>query len=1224
MLAAALVLLAEHVMTWRGFWAPGLQQTAVKMEQQLLDIGDDYYRFVNDPTRFQSLAKEGFRSRYFPELLRNDFSVVVYGNDKPLVWSEKDILPPTFLAKALRPGTSFLRLSNGYYVIHKTIHSVDGEERYALGLIKVRNNFRIENRYLENKINPLFEVPDYVKMVLNRATESASVSDRSGNTLFFLVVDSFAYNKVPHRGKDVINFIILVFVVMAINFLALPIAQYVHTILGIVFLAVALIALRAVMIYFDLPTEFNKLTLFDPKLYASSSINKSLGDLMLNILLVFNLLYFIFVFVPFKRRSSSGIINGFILTMGYLALLGLSYLVGWIFHSLLLNSNIPFNLNNFMDLTVYSLVGLVGLSLVLLSYFLISYRLIRYFDNTVPDPRLHYIIILFDAALFMGLLVWLQSGFLPMFTVIWTIVFIVFIKRQVQNDSEIMSFANLIFLVILFALFSSFHMYTYNGIKEVEYKKSVARKIADQRDRIVEYLFLDIQDRIFKDQFIKNYFLTPFISTNEITRRIRTLYFSGYFNKYDIQIYTIDKAGQLIQSEEDDFFDLLDENAELSPPSDYLYFIPKPGGSYVYLCNLPVLYKNKFLGTVIIELSPKTYNNSHLYPELLLEENVRPVEDQEVYSYAVYIDNKMINKQGSYAYNYQFNFPDNFEEEYTLIQDEGLTHLILKAGNNKRVIVTTRSDTFLQPVTLFSYLFCVFLAFTLIVAVVRFTLKLSDNNYKLTDLIDITFRDKIQYSMIGILVISFLVIGYATVFHFSSEYNNYHLERLIRKEMAIKSSVEYIVKGNPELLIRRDPDAIPNERTLDLNALSEIHAMDINIYNEDGELINTSQPDIYEKGLQSRYIDPAAFKSLAVDKKTQYVQNEQIGSLSYLSIYVPLRDSRSRLLAYLNLPYFAKQKELQGEISAFLVALVNVYVFLLVAGGFLAYVLSNSITASLTAISAKLKFTQLGRKNEPIEWRADDEIGQLVGEYNKMIVELEQSADRLARSERESAWREMAKQIAHEIKNPLTPMKLSIQHLQRAIKDGRPDADQLALRVMATLSEQIENLTHIASEFSSFAKMPTAQNEVFELGEVVESVSDLFDENKGIAIKYIKPSEPIWVYADKNQVLRVFNNLVKNAVQAIPKDVKGRVIINIEVSNNHCTTAISDNGVGIPDDVLQKVFVPNFTTKTSGTGLGLAISKQIVENAGGEIWFQSTEGQGTTFYVKLPLHKGRS
>ena len=244
----------------------------------------------------------------------------------------------------------------------------------------------------------------------------------------------------------------------------------------------------------------------------------------------------------------------------------------------------------------------------------------------------------------------------------------------------------------------------------------------------------------------------------------------------------------------------------------------------------------------------------------------------------------------------------------------------------------------------------------------------------------------------------------------------------------------------------------------------------------------------------------------------------------------------------------------------------------------------------------------------------------LVAEYNKMIRQLEESAQLLARSERESAWREMAKQIAHEIKNPLTPMKLSIQYLQRALDEDSPNTKELAGRVSKTLIEQIDNLSEIATAFSSFAKMPKAKNEVMDLVEVVNGVVDLFKKEENVTIQMTNYTEKAIIYADKNQLISAFNNLVKNATQAIPEDRDGKIDVIVLEEYGHFKVVVMDNGSGIPEHQQDKVFVPNFTTKNSGTGLGLAITKRVVESARGRIWFESTENKGTTFYVELPMY----
>ena len=254
-----------------------------------------------------------------------------------------------------------------------------------------------------------------------------------------------------------------------------------------------------------------------------------------------------------------------------------------------------------------------------------------------------------------------------------------------------------------------------------------------------------------------------------------------------------------------------------------------------------------------------------------------------------------------------------------------------------------------------------------------------------------------------------------------------------------------------------------------------------------------------------------------------------------------------------------------------------------------------------------------------MDWGTKDEVGTLISEYNKMIKKLDDSANLLAKSEREGAWREMAKQVAHEIKNPLTPMKLSIQYLKHAFQSNPDNIEPLMQRVSNTLIEQIDNLAHIANEFSNFAKMPRANNEEFIVNVLVESVHDLFKEVKDADVSLTLPEKAFTVFADRKQLMRVLNNLIKNAVEAIPEDRDGAIKVSLFEQEIMAIIKVSDNGVGIPEEMKKKVFVPNFTTKNSGTGLGLAISKNIIESVNGKIYYETMPNIGTDFYVELPI-----
>jgi len=301
-------------------------------------------------------------------------------------------------------------------------------------------------------------------------------------------------------------------------------------------------------------------------------------------------------------------------------------------------------------------------------------------------------------------------------------------------------------------------------------------------------------------------------------------------------------------------------------------------------------------------------------------------------------------------------------------------------------------------------------------------------------------------------------------------------------------------------------------------------------------------------------------------------------------------------------------------------ALLNFYMVIILLTVIVSVMMSNQITQPLMMLQEKFKNIKLGAKNEPVLYNRHDELGGLVKEYNRAIKELAKSADRLARSERESAWREMARQIAHEINNPLTPMKLSVQHLKRAYDNKSERFDDYMEKISRSLVEQIDALSAIATEFSNFAKMPAAHHEKIDLIDQINAVVPLFaiNENKRAFQTDFHGLEQAMIYADREQISRVFINLFKNALQAIPKDRQAQINIDVLKISRIIWVRIKDNGTGIPKEMQQKIFSPNFTTKSSGMGVGLSIVRNIIESVGGAINFKTRQGEGTTFIISLP------
>ena len=539
------------------------------------------------------------------------------------------------------------------------------------------------------------------------------------------------------------------------------------------------------------------------------------------------------------------------------------------------------------------------------------------------------------------------------------------------------------------------------------------------------------------------------------------------------------------------------------------------------------------------------------------------------------------------------------------------------------MVISKELPTARRIITLFAFLFVLLLIVIVILILFNSIFKSLPDIFSFKFDKVMSIRTRIQMAVIALTFIFFLSIGAVTVQYFSDERGNYHEGRLDRKGKAI------LMDTNIELedyYNRNENTDFDYDRML--KRISTVHRMDVNIYNKSGMLINSSESDVFNKGIVSKSMDAMAFSALSRMKKLKYTQEEEkVGSLTYKAAYLPLKlsilkgnDVETETVAYLGLPYYSKQRELRDDVNVFMGTLLNLYVFLLLIAGAVAIGITNSITRPIARIGEKLKEFKLGKRNEPLIWESKDELGDLIEEYNRLIKKVEESAEKLAHQEREGAWREMAKQVAHEIKNPLTPMKLSIQYLLHAYRSNPEDISPLLKRVSGTLIEQIDNLASIASEFSNFAKMPRADNQKLVVNDLVRSVFNFFNEgSEMIDLSLELPNIQIFVFADKNHLIQVLNNLIKNATQAIPDHRRGNIEVSLLQREQTAIIRVKDNGTGISEDKWNKVFVPNFTTKNSGTGLGLAISKNIIESVDGKIHFDSIVDVGTEFFVELPI-----
>ena len=481
-------------------------------------------------------------------------------------------------------------------------------------------------------------------------------------------------------------------------------------------------------------------------------------------------------------------------------------------------------------------------------------------------------------------------------------------------------------------------------------------------------------------------------------------------------------------------------------------------------------------------------------------------------------------------------------------------------------------------------------------------------------LLRFSLRTRIFLSMILLVLLASILIAGITIFHYKEEAKEYHRDRLERKEEAIRENIRFVIESTTYEVTSENVALILLERQK-IHEISQVHNMPINIYSLDGRLILRSNQSFF-RDTSDVFLDQIIIERLNASSSKRAVRHTMKDGNRYQSSYTYITDNKFMPLAILNLPYLEDDVQYTRDLNNFLIKLIEVYLVMLLIAIAMAYFLSTYITKSLKTISDKINQTRLDKRNKKIDiGDASEEIYTLVNAYNSMIDELEESAQKLASSEREQAWREMAKQVAHEIKNPLTPMRLTVQNFERKFDPQDPDIYKKLKEYSETLINQIDIMSSIASAFSTFAKMPAQQNECLNVPKIVKLALDIFNEDY---IVFTTDKEEIEAKFDRTQLIRVVTNLVKNAVQAVEGVENPAILVAVTEDEENVCICISDNGVGISEENREKIFEPKFTTKSSGMGLGLAMVKNIVENHNGTVTLNSKLNKGTIFKVCIP------
>ncbi|WP_316799259.1 HAMP domain-containing sensor histidine kinase [Pedobacter frigidisoli] len=1154
----------------------------------------------------------------------NGINLLTYQNNQLKFWSTykvSDIDP-----LGIKEGISVLYLLNGWYEV---IKSTQGNFTFVF-LISIQSQYQFkETQYFRNDLDPLLSKSRLLTIASFTDKDIYTIKSSDDKFLFGLKVKP-GYIDSYYSNTQLWMFIAgIACICMFFNSLCSYIARRGHIAWATFLLLFFFLAFRLSDLYYGWFNHRFALDLFDPKIYADSSLMPSLGDFLLNVVVATWLLLFMFnhkAQYQFPGWVKKNKVVGLFIQALLMVFIGW---IGWqtddIFFGLIYNSKINFDIINILKLSGTSWVGIVILCLAWFQIYLITIisATVSMQLNITNRDRL----VIFLAG-FMGVFVYkLVVDFNAFFIVFALVLFIVARAVYVQDKN----FSIGLFAIVFFCLaFNTSIKYTkYKDIKERSLREPLATRVQSSYDPSAIVALGILGDELVNDGFFTKYFSNIQTTNPAVLKNHIKDYLDGYLTRYDYQIYPYNRSGVAIANPDSPpiakYKNLVEVGSVKIEGSNYFYQVNNTFGYQDYFGIISIVDNGSLLGTLVLELRSKPYNYNNRLPDLLGDQKQARDQEFKGYSIALYSNNKLLNQSGTYTYPLDGSIFKGKIDDFIVTNDPDLrySHLIYKPSASKMIVISKEKVDYVERLAALSFFFLVFIIFSLVLYGLIWLIKSLDddkvgwfsiNRSLMINANKILYKTRIQVVIVLSVVATLVVVGWVTYYYMDKEYRG-------QQDLLIKDKIRKVQQNFEKQIFNNGTIANDENAVAEFNNFADINNADLNLYDVDGNLLMTTYPKLYNYKVIGRKMGPLAYAYLHSLNRSEYINSEEkIGTLTYAAAYAPVRNSQNKTVAYIGLPNYSNEEEYSDKIALFVSNLINIYALVFVAIGVLAVFLANQITSPLTFIQESISKTKIGQRSEPIVWRRHDEIGSLIKEYNSMIAALEESALKLARSERESAWREMAKQVAHEIKNPLTPLKLGVQLLDKSWREKDPNFELKFNKFSKSFIEQIDSLSKIASEFSNFAKMPDMNLEKLDILPVIEQAREVYKNTENVEINvFNKTDHDIRLLADHDQLLRTFNNLFKNAIEAM--DSHTHCIINVSLYNDDLRAyiEIKDNGQGIPELLQDKIFVPNFTTKTSGTGLGLAFVKQAIENAGGTIRFTSGSGTGTTFYLSLKL-----
>lgn len=1142
-------------------------QSVIQKKQHDIELLQEKLVALPDSADFGDF--EAFREKYIRQISNNAVSFLVFENQKILYWSDNTV-PPYY--QLLKQDTKVIFSGNAWYLIDS--EQKGDKEFFILSLIKTQYPF--ENENIKNEFQRDFSIDNSVEIYSEPCDNTHEIYDSDGN---FLLALSNATISETSKWKFVapVFLFVLSFAFFVLFLGMFPKKNWIYSVVAY-------------------------LLLFGAAFVMTKQVPKHIM-LYHECIVILVLAYIVFTL---KKVWKSEILSYVIFSIVSFILCGTA--TGFI-KSLALHSGIEMELFNLLSTNAFSFIAYFEIASLLFLYFAFCFRFSRAFefDKKYSLPLLVGICLLTPSLTFF--LIKSPSEFFPYLFGFYCITVISIVLFAYFRRHESPTFALKLVFLVATVIYTETAISIYLDKHKAENRYELAKEWANEQDPVAEQFLASVYRSTRSDMFLDSMMKKSENQDVTIKDYLQKTYFNGWLGQYDLECTVCGTDSAFAESNrlpncEAYFQQMVSTSGKHISDTNY-YYINNQDGNITYFDAIEYKLANGTITKLYIELHSKITSQVFGYPTILLD-NTESNQFPANYSLAKYKNGLLVSKRGKCPYPQKLTFQSDTNFATIVDSQHHVAHLMYKISDQYTVVVSNRTYQLKNYFMWFPYIFLFFFLLMLIFL-------------KCCERTPITIKHslsvQIERSLIGLLIGTFAIVMIGGLY-FMKSYNSRQQRKFLEEKIASVAkefSQQYKDFG---YLPPEEKHFIQNK----LVELANIYSSDINLFDTQGDMIASSRPEIFQFRLVNEKISTQAYYQLIERGRSSFSQEESIGNLKFTSSYVSIINNQNTILGYLNLPNFSNEEEFKQQFAGLIVGLLNLLVVLLLISTIFSMFIAKRISEPLVVLQNKMTNVALGGENEKIALQVPDELNGVIQNYNEMIDKLSVSADKLAKAEREMAWREMARQIAHEIKNPLTPMKLSLQLLNRSWDEKDERFESRLKSISKTMIEQIDTLADTATSFSDFAKLSKVNIEDVDINNLIQNCVVIFNNEENVEVTAELYQENVLVRADKDKTTRMLNNLVKNAIQAIPKERQGFVKVTTQpTADGFVKIAVADNGKGIPEDAQKHIFELHFTTKSSGSGFGLAICKSIVDASQGKIYFETEIDVGTTFFVELPL-----